>query len=242
MSSEKSIAGWVVDHISAIAWTAIGGFSIFGLIENHMCTAWGTSRAGCLAFAGFGLAVGIKVGSWLVRHFETNPVKKALEDANHQIESLTDRITSDERAREKYENQVAGLRAAIDNEKCKNAELAKRWEDLRSADRQRQKTFDALLPKERALLAYVMDVSYSGHVFKASDAYVPILDALVDAGLLAYLGENRDSKIYAPAIDARPWLLEHRHELPAYGSDEYLMGGTILNGSVYHPVDGYPLT
>lgn len=225
--------------------------SFSGLALTLIC-----STVGCLnlppAFSNrwrlcifFGLLICYAIGYFCGMKKRSQKVLDLLNDVNRQNEFLANRIASDA---DKHENQVAGLRAAIDNEKRKNAELARRWEDLQSADRRMRDALDALLPRERALLAQVMDVSYSGHIFKAGGIFVQSLDVLVDIGFLTYLGEDHVLDPpnvmhgYTPAIDARPWLLEHRGELPAYGSKEYLMGGTILNSDAYHPVDGYPLT
>lgn len=152
-----------------------------------------------------------------------------------QIVALENRIAVKDR-------QIEGTRAAIARHKEREAELARRWDEARSRERELRKAFDGLLPRERSCLAMVLDVVYSGHVFSArGELNFATLDALVRAGFVERLNEFGDGRVaYTPRLDARGWLFDHRCELPEYGSGEYTLDGGELNRSLYHPLVEFP--
>lgn len=164
--------------------------------------------------------------------------KKALE----AIEELSKTRGEFECQTATLENRIEGKQATLDNEERKNAELAGRWDEAHSRDRELRRALDGLLPRERSCLAMVLDVVYSGHVFSArGELNFATLDALVRAGFVERLNEFGDGRVaYTPRLDARGWLFDHRCELPEYGSGEYTLDGGELNCSLYHPLVEFP--
>ena len=242
MSDEKSVAGWVVDHISAFAWLAISGFGFYAYMENGMRTALGASWVGCLALAGFGFAAGVNVGSWLVRHFEAKPANKALEDASRQIESLTDRGA---RERAEHESQASGLRAAIDNERRKNAELARRWdreEERRKAAEQRDADADRLLKlswPEYAIIDGILTAEANGGQYRSQ--YSEALGHLYASGVIEDFGAG---DVYMIKMGLRPFFERYAdaiHEVATGTNEDRVRVAERVRQGAY-VVDGRPIT
>ena len=114
-------------------------------------------------------------------------------------------------------DQLAGKQAALENEKRKNAELARRWEKLNSEERRKRETFDVLSEREKWCLSHVVDDwpkkhSASGSVILAS------YDVLTRAGILIDQGESelhgQMAHTYTISLEWRKWVFNHSNELP----------------------------
>ena len=117
-------------------------------------------------------------------------------------------------------DQLAGKQAALENEKRKNAELARRWEEHNSEERRKRETFDLLNNREKWCLSHV----WTTHPRKFSisgDLFVSDFRTLTDLGVLRFDGAERHDNevrmIYTIAMEWRRWLTDHADELPEPG-------------------------
>lgn len=115
------------------------------------------------------------------------------------------------------ENQLAGKQAALDNERRKNAELARRWEELNSEERRKREVFDLLNDREKWCLSHV----WTTHPRKFSisgDLFVSDFRTLTDLGMLRFDGDEvhggETRSVYAISFEWRKWIAAHANELP----------------------------
>lgn len=114
-------------------------------------------------------------------------------------------------------DQLAGKQAALENEKRKNAELARRWEELNSEERRRREVFDALNEREKWCLSHIVDDWPKKHSVSGS-LLLPSYGVLVRAGILVDQGteelNGRTVHVYTIALEWRKWVFDHADELP----------------------------
>lgn len=210
---------WALDHSSALTWTAISGFAVWGMIGERMLTSWNASHAGCVAVAGIAGVLGFRVGVYLVRHFELAEAQSELEDSEAKLSRLkADYEGRREREAKTYAKRLADKDEELRIERERSAELDARWDELQSEERRKREVFDRLNDREKWCIANVLHTSpkiYAVH----GPLLEPCLVLLEDVGIVRFQGDvvidnGSSARSYTISLEWRGWIAEHADELP----------------------------